>query len=280
MPAPHARFAAPVRALVRAVPARYGDCLRSEPSRGIDLDAARRQHAGYVEALRALGIEVEVLPPADDLPDACFVEDAVVALDRHALLTCPGAASRRAEVASVGAALEAHRAVRRMDLDPRGGEGALATLDGGDVLRVGSVLFVGLSTRTSPAGVAALREVAALDGLTVETLEVRGGLHLKSACTLASARVVLIDPAILDAAAVRTFERAGLTCVDALEPVGANVLALGATVLASAAAPRTVQRLVALDLPVCVVDVGEFHAGDGALTCLSVRLAAPGAWCA
>jgi dimethylargininase len=275
-----ATFAAPVRALVRAVPARYVDCLRSDRSRAIDLEAARRQHASYVDALRALAIEVVVLPPADDLPDACFVEDAAVALDRHALLTCPGAPARRAEVASVGAALEAHRALRTMTLDVRGGEGVAATLDGGDVLRAGSVLFVGLSTRTTPSGVEALREVAALDGLTVEALEVRGGLHLKSACTLASARVVLIDPAILDGVAVRAFERAGLSCVDALEPVGANVLALGEAVLASAAAPRTVQRLVALDLSVCVVDVGELHAGDGALTCLSIRLAAAGTWCA
>lgn len=160
------------------------------------------------------------------------------------------------------------------------GEGALATLDGGDVLRVGSVLFVGLSARTNLAGVEALRQVAALDGLTVETLVVRGGLHLKSACTLASASVVVIDPAVLDDAAVRAFQRAGATCVDAPEKAGANVLALGAAVLASAAAPRTVQRLVALDLSVCVLDVGEFHAGDGALTCLSIRLSAPGTWCA
>src|SRR5688572_20201189 len=124
MPAPLATFAAPARALVRAVPARYLDCLRADASCAIDLEAARRQHATYVEALRELDIEVEVLPAADHLPDACFVEDTAVALDRHALLTCPGAVSRRAEVASVGAALAAQRAVTRMDLAARDGDGS------------------------------------------------------------------------------------------------------------------------------------------------------------
>jgi dimethylargininase len=264
-------FALPRKVLVRPVSARYAACLRSDASAVIDVARARAQHAAYVDAIRALGVEVAFVSADDESPDACFVEDtAVVTGPRRAVATRPGAPSRRDEVYAVSAALARELDVHVMD--------APATLDGGDVLRVGRRLFVGLSERTNAEGAAALAEVAARDGLEVTTLAVRGGLHLKSACTLAGPDLLLFDPALVTESDLTTLRAAGIATRAVLEPVGANVLALGDAVLVSAAAPRTAQALRDEGRDVRVVDVSEMHKGDGALTCLSLRIPRAGAW--
>lgn len=264
-------FALPELVIARHVAASYADCLRTDQNARIDVAAARAQHAGYLAALGELGVAVEVLAADEACPDSCFVEDTAVVLGAHALATRPGAPSRRAEVAAVAGALAQHRVVHAME--------APATLDGGDVLRAGDHLFVGISTRTNREGVEALARVAALEHLTVVPIEVRGGLHLKSACTLAGPALVVYDATVIDAAALSTFRAAGLEGLEADEAVGANVLVLGGAVLVSTAAPRTAARLAARGLDVRTVDVGELHKGDGALTCLSLRIAGAGSWC-
>jgi dimethylargininase len=264
-------LALPSRVLVRSVPASYTACLRSDPRAEPDLLTAHRQHAAYVEAIRALGVVVVAVPPDDASPDACFVEDAAVVTGAHAVATRPGAPSRRAEVVPVARALADVCIVHAMEPP--------ATLDGGDVLRVGATLFVGLSARTNADGAAFLAEVAARDGLATCVIPVATGLHLKSACTLADAATLLYAPALLDEAALALFRASGLACVQAPEPIGANVLALGDRVLVSAAAPATAALLEARGHAVVPVDVAEFHKGDGALTCLSIRIPPPGGVC-
>lgn len=266
-----ATFALPARVFVREVATSYARCLRVDTAVRMDVDAARRQHAAYVATIRRLGVTVDAIPTDDACPDACFVEDTAVLLPRGAVLTRPGAEARRSEIADVGAALDGHMAVHTMS--------GAATLDGGDVLRVDGQLFVGISSRTNLDGAHFLARIAAMDGLGTVTLTVRDGLHLKSACTLASASVLVYDANVLRDDDLTAFRDAGLTCIAASEPSGANVLALGRSVLVSAAAPRTAERLAATGLDVRVVDVGEMHKGDGALTCLSLRVPAPGAWC-
>jgi dimethylargininase len=254
----------PTQLLVRDVSSSYGDCLRVDASVSIDVSTARRQHAAYVAALRTLGLLVAVVAADDRYPDGCFIEDAAVVTGARACMTRPGAASRRGEVVAVAAALQRHCVIDRM-LEP-------ASLDGGDVLRVGRILFVGMSSRTNKEGLEALRDVATRDGLEVLPLIVRDGLHLKSACTLADASTLVYDTRVLGDEELAAFRGAGLRCVAASEPMGANVLALGHGVLVSAAAPLTGAMLTALGLVVHYVDVSEFHKGDGALTCLSLRI--------
>lgn len=261
-----APFALPRLCLVREVPASFDRCLRSDPA-PIDVTEARRQHAAYVEALRAAGCAVTILPADESCPDCCFVEDAAVVLGSHALATCIGAPSRRAESGPVAAALATQGLTTYLMSAP-------ATLDGGDVLRAGGVLFVGLSGRTNAAGVARLTEAARLDGLEVRTVPVAAGLHLKSACSLA-APDLLVHLAGLDPG---PFRAAGLRCLAVAEPAGANALRLGDVLLVSAAAPRTAELLAREGIAVRAVAVGEFHKGDGALTCLSIRLPADDAW--
>ena len=243
-------------ALVRPVPASYAACLRHnrEP---IDVSIARRQHAGYLSALRAAGFEVVTLAALDDAPDSVFVEDPVVVLDRHAVLARVGAESRRVEVASIAPALEDFELVRMT---------APATLDGGDVLRMGDRLFVGISDRTNRAGFEVLATIARAEGIEAIAIELGGGLHLKSFCSgLGDAVVGCFD--CIDRAAFGDIET-----IDAPEPAGANLLDLGARVLVSAAAPKTAALVGERAL---IVNVDEFHKGDGALTCLSIRLTLP-----
>lgn len=259
-------FAAPAGFLVRGVPGSFPFALRQQPGE-LSLAAARAQHADYVNALRETGAPVTILPPDEACPDCCFIEDTAVILGKRALVTRPGAASRRGEVPPVRAILGRRREIFAMD--------APATLDGGDVLRIGDRLFVGLSERTNPVGIAWASEIATLEGLELTTVPVKGGLHLKSVCTLAGPKLLVY---LADACDPEPFAEIGIQCLAVPEPVGANVLALGQKVLVSADAPKTAQMLAMRGFLVRPVRVTEFHRADGALTCLSLRLPAPGSW--
>jgi dimethylargininase len=257
----------PVLALVRRVADAFTRCLRTGPD-APDPDRAREQHAGYVAALVAAGVEVVTLAAGDD-PDGCFVEDTAVILDGRALISRPGAPARRGECGPVAAALAGRVATTTMP--------APAVLDGGDVLRVGPRLLVGLSLRSDAAGARVLAEFAAPAGLEVVTLPLAAGLHLKSAVTLVDERTAVVCPGAVDPAPLRA---AGLELLAVDEPAGGNVLALGRRVLVSASAPRTADVLARRGVEVATVDVSEFHRADGALTCLSLRVPPAGGWCA
>jgi len=260
-------LAPPNHVWTRGVSASLQQCLRGS-SETPDTELARTQHAGYVATLRGLGIEVEVLPALDSAPDAVFVEDTAVIIGAHALMTRPGAPARRGEVASIAPALALHLQIHTMT--------APACLDGGDVLRVGDHLYVGMSARTNADGVDQLAKFAVRQGLTTRTIPVEAGLHLKSAVTALDESTVIVDRHQLDPA---LFKRLGLRVVEALEPAGANVLALGRWCITSASAPKTTALLASLGHHVIPVEVDQFHIADGALTCLSLRKATPGTWC-
>jgi dimethylargininase len=244
------------------------DCLRRSDV-SIDARRAALEHEGYVAALRDAGIEVVVLAEVEAEPDATFVEDTAVLLGDVALLTRPGAHSRRAEVASVGDALATSFSIETMT--------SPATLDGGDVLRIGDRLLVGLSSRTNAAGAARLEKIAMRVGLRVSTVTVDAGLHLKSVCTALDARTILHDAAAIEAERLRPF---ATRLWPVPEPAGANVLPLGDRVLCSADAPGTAARLRGAGYTVVTVALSTMHAADGALTCLSLREAPAGGWSA
>lgn len=265
MPLP---FASPAVVLVRGVPDSFPRALQHLPVQ-LQASAARAGHEAYVAALLDAGFAVHTVEADERCADCCFIEDTAVITGRHALLTRPGAPSRRPEVGPVGEALDPLVALHEMDPP--------ATLDGGDVMRAGDVLFVGLSSRTNVAGAARLAEVAALDGLHVVPIHLDAGLHLKSAVTMASPSLVLLNQAMLGP---EPFVAAGLEVVTVPEAVGANVLALGDRVLVSADAPHTAAILTERGFAVVQVSVTELHKADGALTCLSLRVPAPGTWCA
>lgn len=272
MPSPHrdrdAPLGRPHLALVRDISASFQRSIRQARA-PLDLDKAAEQHAAYVDELAELGVDVRRLGPLPECPDAVFVEDTAVVLGDHALLTRPGARARRREVESVREGLEPWRQLHTMEPP--------ATLDGGDVLRAGPRLFVGLSERTNQEGLARLADIAALEGLETIPVAVQQGLHLKSACTLLDAHTLLLCDGRVDA---RPFKDAGLDRLVVREPAGANVVALGSVILMSAAAPKSADVVAKRGYEPRLVDVGEMHKADGALTCLSLRIAQKGEWTA
>jgi dimethylargininase len=251
-------------AVMRGVPPTLADCeLTFHERRPIDLDLAVAQHAAYGELLRSLGLEVVELPADPALPDCCFVEDVAVVLDEAALLTMPGAASRRGEIAAVETELGRFRPLERTRLP--------ATLEGGDVLSVGRTLFVGRSPRTNEAGIARLASVAEPLGYRVLSVTVTGCLHLKSAVTALDDERLLANPRWVDMSA---FVGKGVVAVDPDEPGAANVLRVGWLVIAHPGFPRTLDRIAALGYAVRPLDVSEFVKAEAALTCKSLLLRA------
>ena len=227
----------------------------------IDLARAKDQHHRYEECLAALGCEVRRLPDEPDLPDAVFVEDAAVVLDEIAVITRPGAESRRAETASVAGALEAFRPLGR--IEPPG------TLDGGDLLRVGKRIFIGRSGRSNRDGIDQMRALARPLGYDVEEVPVHGCLHLKSAVTQVGPDALLIQRKWVDPA---PFTGLDLIDVDPGEPFAANALLVGGRVVHPAAYPRTRARLEARGIAVRSVDVSELAKAEGSVTCCSLIL--------
>jgi len=251
-------------AITRGVSARIGACELTHLSRNaIDMDLARAQHRAYESALAALGCRVDSLPALDDLPDSVFVEDAAIVLDEIAIVTRPGAESRRPEAALIAPVLANYRRVTFIQ--------APGTLDGGDVLRLGRRLFVGQSGRSNESGIEQLRAVAWPYGYTVTAVPVRGCLHLKSAITEVAPGVVLVNPAWVDASA---FGHVTVMGVDPGEPYGANGLLIGDRLLYPESFPATSRRLEDAGVDVVPVDVSEIQKAEGAVTCCSLVFSA------
>lgn len=247
-------------ALVRPVPDSIARCELTHLERSpIDRDVALRQHHDYVAALRALGCDVRELQELPHLPDSVFVEDAAVVFGELAVITRPGAESRRDEVSSVAAALSAYRELRFIE--------APGTMDGGDVIVAGRRIFAGLSSRTNEEAISQLRAIAAESGFEVTSVPFRECLHLKSAATMAGDDTVLLNPRWVDPS---VFDGRRILEVDPAEPFAANVLRIGGSLLFPTAFPRTLARLRDAGYDVTTVDASELAKAEGALTCCSV----------
>lgn len=252
-------------ALVRDVSLSLERCELSFQQRVvIDLEKAREQHARYVATLVKLGCRVEVLPTLPENPDAVFVEDTAVVLDEVAIITRPGAESRRAEVDSSAAALARHRKLAYIE--------APGTLDGGDVLVVGHVLYVGLSARTSKEGVQQLRDHLQPYGYRVEGLELHGCLHLKTAVTQVAENTLLINPAWVRSSG---FKGVDFIEVEMSEPPAANAVRVGDALIYPTSFPRTRERLEQRGLNLHAVDMSETEKAEGGVTCCSLIFTAP-----
>lgn len=249
-------------ALTRAVSPLMARCELTHLARvPIDPAIAAQQHHAYEEALSRLGCIVEQIAPAPGMPDSVFVEDTAIVLDEVAIIARLGAESRREEVDAVATALQRHRPLVTIT--------APGLLDGGDVLRIGRRLYVGVSGRTNDEGVEQLRRHVAIHGYEVRALRPTGCLHLKTAVTALSDTRVLLNPEWVAPAA---FDDHAVICVHPDEPFGANVVRVADAVLAAAAFPRTRQRIEAHGVAVHVVDVSELAKAEGAVTCCSILL--------
>ncbi len=247
-------------AITRAVSPAMNRCELSFLDRcEIDVPRAIEQHRAYVHCLEELGATVVALPAEDALPDSVFVEDPAVVVDELAVITRMGAESRRAEAESLAQALATFRPLHW--LTPP------ATLEGGDVIRVGKTLYVGASQRTNAIGIAQLAAAVDPHGYDVRAVEVRGCLHLKSGACSLGRRTMLVNRDWIDASAFDDY-----TLIDVAEPWAADVLELGGVVLMPEGFPKTRDRLESAGFPVRTVDVSELQKAEAGVTCMSVIL--------
>jgi len=247
-------------AIMREVSPSINDCeLSFHPRQRIDVPKAIAQHEAYRDCLEELGAQIVSLPAEPGLPDAVFVEDAAVVLDEIAVIANMGAASRRPEVASIAEALARYRPLEFLK--------APATLDGGDVMRIGRSLFVGLSRRTNRQGLEQLSDLVRPHGYDVQPVEVMGCLHLKSACSYVGNNTILVNRSWIDVEPLRGFE---LLDVHEEEPNGANALLINDMLVLPNSFPKTRALLEERGFRVRMVDVSELQKAEAGVTCCSL----------
>jgi dimethylargininase len=217
------------------------------------------QHRAYEACLTGLGITVISLPADLSFPDGVFVEDPAIVLDEIAVITRPGAESRRGETDSIAQVLSHFRELRYIS-EP-------ATLEGGDIVHVGKTLYAGVSRRTNRQGIVQLTELLKPFGYRVVAVEVSGCLHLKSGACWAGSEVILANRNWIDAEQFRGFQ---VIDVPDSEPAAADVLPIGGTLLVPSNFVRTCEVLEAEGIKVFPIDVSELQKAEAGVTCMSL----------
>ena len=247
-------------AITRAVSPAIVHCELSFIDRQpIDLATAKEQHHAYEQLLGKLGARVISLPPEPTLPDSMFVEDPAIVLDELAVILPLGTETRRREAQSLAQPLSRFRKLEYVSLP--------GTLEGGDVLRIGRKLFVGLTQRSNVEGFRQLAAILARYNYEVIAVPVTGCLHLKSAVTHLGRNTLLANRAWFDSEPLAGHEWID---VDPAEPHAANALALGGTVIFPASFPRTRARIESRGFSVTSIDISELHKAESGLTCSSL----------
>lgn len=249
-----------ITTITREVSPRFNECEITHIKRTpIDVETARTQHHAYVAALKNLGCNVIELPPEADLPDSVFVEDTAFILPEVAVITRPGADSRKPETESIIRALSPYINLVHVQ-EP-------ATVDGGDVLVLGKKIYIGMSTRSNPEAIDQLNDLLCEYGYTVIGVQLHDCLHLKSAVSRVDDKTLLINEAWVDTIPFRDFD---LIEVDPSESYAANCLPMGDSIIFPTAFPKTRAKLEERGYKVIAVDVSELAKAEGAVTCCSL----------
>ncbi|HNH79111.1 MAG TPA: arginine deiminase family protein [Anaerolineales bacterium] len=247
-------------AITRKISPRFNECEVTHIERTpIDLNVARAQHQEYVHALAALGCQVIELPEEPDLPDSVFVEDTAFILPEVAVITRPGADSRKPETESIIRALSSYRPLVHVT-EP-------GTVDGGDVLVLGKNIYIGNSTRSNTDAVHQIQQMLDHYGYTVTAVDMHDCLHLKTALTKVDEKTLLINPNWVDTSHFKGFDWIE---VDSAEPFAANCLPVGDGIIFPTAFPKTSKKLEARGYKIQAVNVAELAKAEGAVTCCSL----------
>jgi dimethylargininase len=247
-------------AITRAVSPAILNCELSFIDRKpIDLARAQEQHHAYEKLLEKLGTHIISLPAEPNLPDSMFVEDPAIVLDEVAVILPLGTDTRRLEAASLAQVLSKFRKLEHISLP--------GTLEGGDVLRIGRKLLVGLTKRSNTEGIRQLTAILAPHNYEVIAVRVTGCLHLKSAVTYLGRNTLLANRSWFDTTAFATYDWID---VDGAEPHAANALALGDTIIFPASFPRTRVRIEERGFHVMPLDISELQKAESGLTCSSL----------
>jgi len=247
-------------AITREVSPSINDCeLTFHARQPINVAKAIAQHKAYQDLLTELGVDVVSLPAEPALPDAVFVEDPALVVDEVAIVSIMGAATRRQESKSLADVLSRYRPIKYLVVP--------ATLDGGDVLRINRLLLAGLSRRTNAEGIKQLRKAVEPYGYDVQAIEVKGCLHLKSACSYIGNNTLLVSRSLIDMQPLQQFEVIDVA-VD--EPAAANALLVKDVVIMAASFPKTRVRLEERGFYVRAIDMSELQKAEAGVTCTSL----------
>lgn len=229
-----------------------------------DYQLALAQHHQYDLALQAAGLTTTVLEALPDFPDSVFVEDCAVLAGSLAVLTRPGAGSRRGEELAIRAALEGiFSQVLQIE--------APATLDGGDICQIDDHFLLGVSARTNRAGAEALAALLTEKGFSSEPVDITswsGILHLKSAINYLGDGMLLVDERLARHPAIARYKR---ILVPQQEAYAANSLRVNDRVLVPAGFSLTQKKISQAGLRTVSLNMSEFQKLDGGLSCLSLR---------
>lgn len=244
-------------AITRAVSPAIVNCeLSFIPRQPIDLQIAVAQHHAYEDLLAKLGARVVSLPAEPDLPDSMFVEDPAIVLDELAVIFPLGTESRRPEAVSLAQAISKFRKLEHVTLP--------GTIEGGDILRIGRKLFVGVTKRSNAEGIRQLATILVPYHYEVIAVPVTGCLHLKSAVTYLGRDTLLANRNWFDPS---TFADYHWIDVDPAEPHAANALALADTIIFPQSFPRTRARIESAGFHVTPLDISELQKAESGLTC-------------
>lgn len=226
-----------------------------------DYQNALRQHAGYVEALGKCGLEVTVLPAEENFPDSTFVEDVALLTPRCAIVTNPGAQSRKGETRLILKTIRSFFPVVEMIEAP-------GTVEAGDIMAVGDHYYIGLSGRTNREGAEQVIAILGSHGFTGSMVELNEVLHLKTGLGYLDNNNLLACGELL---AKPEFRKFNLLKVSQAEAYAANSVWINGKVLVPAGFPKTRALVESAGYEVLPVDVSEFRKIDGGLSCLSLR---------
>ena len=257
------------RALVRAVPDSFTKALAKYFGTGpTDIDTARKQQMAYVNALTSNGVAVTILPADNDYPDCIFVEDQAVVIDGHVLLPVPGHESRRGEQPPIADFLAESLAGHQVcKMEPP------AMMDGGDLLRLGDLFFVGRSTRTNNAGIAELKDLLDHLGHELRVVDIPSqALHLTSICSTPSDNLILAPEGYLTPESFGDLpDGCEVIMMPEAEVYGCNTIGLpGKKVVIAEGYPGVRSVLEERGFECIVLDMSEIKSADGSLTCCSI----------
>ena len=255
-----ANFLVVLTAITRAVSPALVKCeLSFIPRQPINLEIAQQQHHAYEQILGQLGARVISLPAEPALPDCMFVEDPALVLEELAVVFPLGTETRRREAATIAAALAPFRKLAHVELP--------GIIEGGDILRIGRKLYVGLTARTNVEGISQLAGIVAPHGYEVIAVPVTGCLHLKSAVTALDNHTLVANRAWFESSLMKNYVWVD---VDPAESHAGNALAISDIVMFPASFPRTRARIEARGFQVMPIDISELQKAESGLTCSSL----------
>lgn len=251
------------QAIVREPSSRLDEGLSLEHHAPVNIANALKQHKAYINLLTQCDVEVTTLPPLDDFPDSCFVEDVAVLTKNFAVITRPGALSRINETKTIEEPISRFFNQSNCHVIETPG-----TLDGGDVLQIDKHFYVGLSSRSNQAGIEAFSRIVSTYGYGVSTVALKEGLHLKTFSSYVGDQTLLLSGPLKDNPAFASFQCIN---IDDEETYAANSIRVNKQVIIAAHYPKTLEQLNQKGFSVSTVDTSEFKKVDGGLSCLSLR---------